>query len=170
MNKLVHKGKLDWKGVGYDLELYDADEIGGVSPVTQVQAIPFVDDSHILVYKHIDGYYGLPGGSVEQGESFEEALKREIKEECAAEVLKYGLIGFVKGMQIDPPSKIGYQLRYWAHIRLLDQPINDPAGKAIAREIIKLEDVAAKLNWGERGEVLLQLAVEKYKVAGRKSL
>lgn len=163
MSRLIHKEKLDWKGIMHDLELYDADEIDGLGPVKQVQAILFVDVDHILVYKHIDGYYGLPGGSVEENENFEEALKREIMEESASEVLDYGLIGFVKDIQIDPPGGTKFQLRYWARVKLLNQPINDPAGKAIAREVVRLEDALDRFNWGERGRILLQLAAEKYK-------
>ncbi|OBZ07790.1 hypothetical protein A7975_29155 [Bacillus sp. FJAT-26390] len=35
----------------------------------------------ILLVKHCDGLWGLPGGLLEPGESVEEALKRELHEE-----------------------------------------------------------------------------------------
>lgn len=162
MKKLLHKENLDWKGVKHNLELYESDSIEDLGIVTQTQAIPFVDDNRIVVYKHIDEYYGLPGGTVEEGESFEDALKREVKEESACEVLDYGLIGYIKDIQL-PEEKIKYQLRYWAHVKLLDEPVNDPDGKALSREVININDAAEKLNWGERGKILLELAKRKYK-------
>lgn len=163
MSKLIHKEKLDWKGILHDLELYESDSVEGLNPVKQVQAISFIDDDHIVVYKHIDGYYGLSGGSVEENESFEETLKREIKEESACEVLDYGLIGYVKDVQGKPPGKEKYQLRYWAKVRLLDEPINDPCGKAISREVVNLDEATTKLKWGERGKILIELAAKKFK-------
>ncbi len=162
MKKLLHKENLDWKGVTHDLELYESDDMSNLTFVNQAQAVPFVDENHIVIYKHIDGYYGLPGGTVEQGEKFEETLKREVYEESACEVLDYGFIGYIKDTQL-PEKKIKHQLRYWAKVKLLDEPINDPVGKAIAREVVEIGNANEKLDWGERGEKLLELALKKFK-------
>lgn len=161
MKKLLHKQILDWKGTKHDLELYEADDISDLGFTNQCQAVPFVDDDHVVLFKHIDGYYGLPGGTVEEGEKFEDTLKREIMEEAGCEVFDYGLIGYVKGTEI-PSGKVKFQLRYWAHVRPVDKP-QDPDGKALDIEIVELKDVNPKLNWGERGQVLLDLATRKYK-------
>lgn len=51
-----------------------------------------IKDGKILLMRRIkngEEYYVLPGGSVEEGESVEDALKREIKEELSLNVLKY---------------------------------------------------------------------------------
>ncbi len=162
MKKLIHKENLDWKGIMHDLELYESDDARDLGFTNQAQAVPFVDDSHIVIFKHIDGYFSLPGGTIEEGENFEEALKKEVYEECACEVLDCGLIGYVKDTQL-PDGKVKYQLRYWAKVKLLDEPINDPCGKAMSREVVNIKDANKKLNWGERGQVLLDLALRKYK-------
>lgn len=161
MKKLLYKGKLDWKGTNHELELYESDDISDLEFINQCQAVPFVDESNIVLFKHIDGYYSLPGGTVEEGESFEETLKREVMEESACEILESQLIGYVKDTEL-PSGKIKYQLRYWAEVKPLDQPINDPAGKATSREIVNINEANEKLGWGERGQVLLELAKRKY--------
>lgn len=161
MKKLIFEGNLDWKGIAHKMELYEADDISDLQPITQAQAVPFVDQNHIVIFKHLDGYYGLPGGSVEEGEKFEEALKREVYEECACEVLDCGLIGYVKDIQL-PDNQVKYQLRYWAKVKLLDEPVNDPAGKALVREVVSIEEAIKKLSWGERGEKLLELALKNF--------
>ncbi len=56
-------------------------------------------------------------------------------------------------------------LRIVAKVELIDEPINDPDNKSVAREIVKIEQAARKLNWGKkgkRGEKLIELAKEKY--------
>lgn len=160
MKKLLHKNALDWKGTKHYLELYEDDNISNIGFTNQCQAIPFVDDEHIVVFKHIDGYYGLPGGTVEEGEKFEETLKREVMEESGCEVLDCGLIGYFKDTEI-PSGRVKYQLRYWAHVKPVSKP-QDPDGKAVDIEIIRFEDANNKLNWGERGQILLDLAHRKY--------
>lgn len=162
MAQLLHKERLDWKGTVHDLELYEAESIEGLHPIKQVQAVAFVDRDHIVIYKHIDGYYGLPGGSVEDGEGFDEALKREVYEESACEVLECGVSGYIKDTQIDPPGIVKYQLRYWATVRVLDEPVNDPAGKALSREVVTLDEAVKKLGWGEKAAIQIRLAVKRY--------
>ncbi len=162
MKKLLHQENLNWKGESHDLELYESDDISDLAFIIQAQAVPFIDENHIVIYKHIDGYYGLPGGTIEPGEKFEEALKREIYEESACNVLDYGLIGYIKDTQL-PEDKIKHQLRYWAKVKLLDEPVNDPVGKAIAREVIDIHEANKKLGWGERGEKIIELALKKFK-------
>jgi ADP-ribose pyrophosphatase YjhB (NUDIX family) len=39
------------------------------------------DNKYLLLYHPLTNLWTLPGGKVEKGESLEEALKREIKEE-----------------------------------------------------------------------------------------
>jgi 8-oxo-dGTP diphosphatase len=47
------------------------------------------------------GYYELPGGKVEEGETKEEALKREMQEELATEV---SVDSFIQTIKYDYPS------------------------------------------------------------------
>ena len=161
MKKLLHKERLDWKGISHDLELYETDDISDLGFTNQCQAVPFVDEDNIVIFKHIDGYYALPGGTVEEGENFEQTLKREIMEESACEVLESKLIGYVKDTELTS-GKVKYQLRYWAKVKPLDQPVQDPDGKAMTREIVNIDKANEMLGWGERGQILLDLAKRKY--------
>ncbi len=71
MSRLLFKDNQDWKGTLFTNELYEYDEnVKLLMPVTQVQAVCFIKSGEVVLYKYIDGWYGLPGGKVETGESF----------------------------------------------------------------------------------------------------
>ncbi|EKD53609.1 MAG: hypothetical protein ACD_61C00007G0019 [uncultured bacterium] len=60
----------------------------------RVGAILRRGDSVLLIHRHKDGqeYWVLPGGGIEDEETLEEALRREVMEETSLEVLSFELI------------------------------------------------------------------------------
>ena len=60
----------------------------------------FFEDGKILLQKREDdGTWALNGGCLEFGETFDEALKREIKEELNVDVLEYEFICYEAGKE-----------------------------------------------------------------------
>lgn len=53
-----------------------------------VRAIILKGDKLLMVHSDVNGDYKFPGGGVEEGENYIEALKREVLEEAGAHVLK----------------------------------------------------------------------------------
>ena len=71
--------------------------------------------------------WSLPGGTRDEGESIEETLKREIKEETNCKIINYQLITAQK--IINPNSnKYHYRLQYLCYVIPLGDFKNDPAG------------------------------------------
>lgn len=59
-----------------------------------VRAVVLRGDELLLVHSSVNGDFMFPGGGVEAGESHQDALARELREECGAELLaKGGLLG-----------------------------------------------------------------------------
>lgn len=50
-----------------------------------VKALVFDGDGRILLLRETSGFWDLPGGRLEAGESFEECLRRECREEMAVD-------------------------------------------------------------------------------------
>jgi len=153
----INSIKLNWYGKRVRLDLFDSTDYKSLNPIRQVQAVSFVDKDHIVLYKSGRGNYGCPGGHPEDGETWEETLKREVREEVAAEIEECGPIGYIKEINLDT-NEIKYFLRYWAKVKLLDEPIDDPCDDARIRVVCSLKEAVEKLNWGKNGEILVNLA------------
>ena len=66
---------------------------GDLSDYDAIAAIIKDEDNRILIQKHNKyGFWTVPVGKVEQGESIDFALKKEIKEECNVDILDYKLL------------------------------------------------------------------------------
>lgn len=74
-----------------------------------VRGVILKGKSLLLVYSTNVGDYKFPGGGVDEGESYEYALVREIKEECGADVLSIiGELG--KVIEYDMPVEADYDV------------------------------------------------------------
>jgi 8-oxo-dGTP diphosphatase len=63
----------------------------------------------LMIYSTQNGDYKFPGGGVETGETHQQALTREIREECGAEVREIGQ-GFGKIIEYDIPAEPDYDV------------------------------------------------------------
>ena len=57
------------------------------------------DQNEVLLQKRHDGYWGLPGGLMDLGESFEEVAKREVFEETGLVVENLKLLNIFSGSE-----------------------------------------------------------------------
>jgi ADP-ribose pyrophosphatase YjhB (NUDIX family) len=82
--------------------------------ISQVSAFCLNDNNEILIIKNKHGW-GLPGGHPESGETIEESLRREIKEEADCSIKNFKLIGYVEAADPQNDSVEGkkyVQLRF----------------------------------------------------------
>jgi len=68
------------------------------------------------------GMWALPGGKVEDGELLEEALHREIMEECGIKVAIHNMIGIYDAIERDPRGRkitIAYYCVPWGDVKIV---------------------------------------------------
>jgi mutator protein MutT len=96
IRELVSREYARYSGLSLtEIEKRFALELGYVTPKIGVQGALFNDQDEILLEERSDDHtWGLPGGWVEVGESPEQSIRREIKEEADLQIERMKMIGF----------------------------------------------------------------------------
>jgi len=131
---------------------FDTELLRGLpSPFYRVtfRALIFNDHQELLAFRNTEGFWELPGGGWEHGESIEQSISREVREEIGATVESLAEIVAVWSSM---NTKYGYmQLRIGVRVKLQD---NDfvPSGEADeVRFVGKKEFLALPLEIWEAG-------------------
>lgn len=153
-----YKGK---NGIEYIFEYSDADSFDHLDSVLcrQAYGVCFCDTKIVIGYGGGKENWGLIGGTIEMGETFEQTLKREIQEESNMEVLDFLPIGYQKVIDTRDNSFI-YQLRYACTTRPYGPFVSDPAGSVTAIKLIDPRDYKEYFDWGKIGERIISRALE----------
>jgi 8-oxo-dGTP pyrophosphatase MutT (NUDIX family) len=115
---------------------------------TQAYGICFTEHRKIVLVAGDDGRWNLPGGTIEDGETLEEALAHEVWEEASARVVRSTYIGC---QRIDDPENPDglttyYQARFWARVEIY--PFK-PLFETTQRKFVDTSEFLATLFWGD---------------------
>lgn len=157
--------KTESNGEVYLYEYFDSVEFDTLpqDKVKQVYGVCFFEEKIVIGYGGLKRGWGLIGGSIEPGETFEQTLIREIKEESNMEVLSYIPIGYQK-ITNEQSGKTLFQLRYACKVKPFGEFVIDGGDGATEKGIteIKLVDPAIYkeyFDWGDIGEYIITKAV-----------
>ena len=128
--------------------------------VNCVHAYCFCGDKLVLVYAKEKNLWSPPGGGVEPGESVEEAVSREVREETNMKVLKQEIIGY---QEIFESNKIVIQTRSICLVEPYGPFVSDPDGDITEIKLIDPKDYRQYFDWGEVGEYLMERALDLLK-------
>jgi len=147
-----------YRDVVYDIDWYDLGHELPSLPWSQVYVIGDVEGKSPIVHYDTGDKNNLPGGSFEPGETVEEALKREIKEEINYDVISWTPIGYQK---IRNPET--YQLRVCAKLKKIDDFTNDPGGHVIGHSLVPIDELNSYIRYGEIGDRMVKIAKSRLK-------
>ena len=102
-----------------------------------VHGFCFYGDKLVVVYANNKGYWTFPGGSIEQGETYEQAVVREIHEESNMKVLHQELIGYIDVYEKD---RIIRQTRSFCIVEPYGGFVSDPDGDISEIKLIYPKD------------------------------
>jgi 8-oxo-dGTP pyrophosphatase MutT (NUDIX family) len=129
--------------------------------VTQALGLCFTADGLVVLVTWDGRQWSFPGGTVEDAESVEQALVREVAEEACARVVR---CQYLASQHVaDPRNPDGrpsyYQSRWWARVKLDPwQPRDEMTG----RRLVTPDRVLDTLSWRRKeiADRLLQLALD----------
>ena len=150
-----------YNGVEYIFEYSDSDSFDHLDKTkcTQTYGVCFYDGKIVIGFGGKKKAWGLIGGTIEPGETFEESLKREIQEESNMEVLSCLPIGYQKFIDTRDNS-FGYQLRYACTVKPYGPFISDPAESITEIKLIDIKDYKRYFDWGVVGDRIMERALE----------
>ena len=136
---------MHWGQQPVRLSAWRCTELPTDAPTTSVHIVAFHGD-RVLVVRDRKGVYGFPGGRLEHGENYEQALAREVYEEARAHLKpRYALFAVLK---IEYTEKLtfrvyahdfNYMAMYVGGVRALEPIGADPAGIVTARDLFHCE-------------------------------
>lgn len=124
-----------------------------------VHAFCFYNDKLVLVYKPEKDSWSPPGGGIEPGESHQESVVREIKEETNMEVFSQELIGY---MDVFEPTGTIRQTRSYCRVKPYGPFESDPDGDVTKIKLIDPENYRDYFEWQEIGDHIVQRAINMH--------
>lgn len=121
-----------------------------------VHAFCFYGEKLVVVYAESKKYWTPPGGGIEPGETYEEAVVREVKEETNMKVVKQQFIGY---QDIYEPNRIVRQTRSVCIVELIGEFSIDPDGEVTEIKLIDPKDYKKYFDWGDIGERIMEQAL-----------
>lgn len=124
----------------------------------QVYIIGDVNSKVPIVHYKTGDKDNLPGGKTEQGETVDNTIRREIKEEINCKVLSWYPIGYQKNKE--PSGKVAYQLRVRAKLEKVGNLTEDIGGSVVGYSLVDLDDLNGRIQYGDIGERMVSLIKE----------
>lgn len=125
-----------------------------------VHAFCFYKDKLVIVYAEKKGTWTPPGGHIEKGETYEEAVVREVMEESNMKVLHQELIGF---LDVFEPNRIIRQTRSFCIVEPYGDFVADKdieGGDITEMKLVDPADYKQYFDWGEVGDRIMERAME----------
>ncbi len=148
----------EWGQIEGRFELIDS--LPPEEMISNVRIVPFADDQPVLIAMQDHGMWDHPGGTLEPGESYLEAVERELMEEAGARLLEFHPFGVFHCRTLsDTPYRphLPYpefdMLAGYADVELVAAPGNPHDGETITQvAAVDLDEACRRLGTRHDGK------------------
>ena len=165
------------------IDAQDYDESWPRSRRATVRAIIECDDKLAMIHKEKRDYYAFPGGGIEDGESYEEALIREVKEETGLNIIPESITEFGSVLRLNNSHRYentifeqeNFYYKCKAYDSIEEQMLDEgEAEEKFVLEFVTTEEALARNRrdchgdenggiWIERESRILEILIEEMK-------
>lgn len=124
-----------------------------------VHTFCFCSGKLVIVYDPSKSCWLPPGGAIDPGETYENAIIREVAEETNMRVVQQKFIGY---QDIYEPTRIIRQIRSFCVVEPIGPFHADPGGDITEIKLIDLKDYKQYFDWGKIGDRIMSRAMEMY--------
>lgn len=147
--------------IKYTFTYHDGDpekDLNGIQ-LDGVRAFCFFGDKFVVISPE-DGKWSVPGGGINQGENYRNAMEREIKEETNMKVLHMEPMGYQDVYNVRKNIH-GRQAIMFCTVEPIAEFLSDPDGDIVEMRVIELKDFDIYMkDWGEAGTYLLNKSLK----------
>lgn len=132
-------------------------------PVVSVGAVIWRGDDVLLIRRArapFEGQWSIPGGKVEYGETLEDAVVREVREETGVEITLTGLIGVYESIEPDTH----FVMIDWCADWVSGEPIADD--DALEACFVAFDEALTRIAWDTTRTALGDAARLRGRTAG----
>ena len=122
-----------------------------------IHAFCFYKNKLVIAYAKDRKHWTPPSGGIEKGETFEEAVVREVKEETNMKVIYQELIGFIDFSELNKTIR---QTRSFCIVEPYGDFVSDPDGDITEIKLIDPKDYKKYFDWGEVGDRIMNQAIK----------
>jgi len=148
-----------WDGKLYKLRYTDVDNFDDlpIEQCKQIYGVCFYKDKMVIAFNSELNSWSFVGGSIKKGETFKEALEREILEETNMKMLEFQPIAYQTA--VSQEGEMIYQLRACCIVEPLGPWKGDASGAITEIKLIDPKDYKKYFYWGRISDRMVEQAM-----------
>lgn len=165
---LIYEHTIDFKGRKFLFTETFSSDFSSLKKAKQSLGVVLNDKNEVLLASEDEKFWTLPGGTIEEGETPEQTVVREVYEETGVAIdpksvkpFFYNIAQEIIGNEFVYEAT---QLRFLARVLRVDKFLGDPGGNMQFRKFVPIDELDKHLGWPGTNEIIKDKLNELLKI------